>query len=225
MAGLKAASSSPIRPSKASAAAICQVSTTLFRAVLNAGLRIEERWPHLYRVRYYEMGPAPIGIDATIFSPGLDFKFRNDTEHPIMLRAFVDEKIGALTFEIWGVSDGRRVEIVDHQLQEWEDPPPDQGILDPTEEPEFEEQVEWSKRGVLAAFTRVIARPNGEDTVTTFRSSFVPWPNRYIVGIDVAKARFPTQYNEWFDENPDAAARWGVTRAPDVPDDPDAPAG
>ena len=204
---------------------ICQVSTTLFRAVLNAGLRIEERWPHLYRVRYYEMGPAPIGIDATIFSPGLDFKFRNDTEHPIMLRAFVDEKIGALTFEIWGVSDGRRVEIVDHQLQEWEDPPPDQGILDPTEDPEFEEQVEWSKRGVLAAFTRVIARPNGEDTVTTFRSSFVPWPNRYIVGIDVAKARFPTQYNEWFDENPDAAARWGVTRAPDVPDDPDAPAG
>ena len=204
---------------------ICQVSTTLFRAVLNAGLRIEERWPHLYRVRYYEMGPAPIGIDATIFSPGLDFKFRNDTEHPIMLRAFADETLGALTFEVWGVNDGRRVEIVDHELRDWEDPPPDQGIVEPTEDPEFEEQVEWSKRGVLAAFSRVIVWPDGSETRSTFRSSFVPWPNRYVVGIDVAKARFPTQYNEWFDENPEDAARWGVTRAPDVPEDPDAPAG
>ncbi len=204
---------------------ICQVSTTLFRAVLNAGLRIEERWPHLYRVRYYEMGPAPIGIDATIFSPGLDFKFRNDTEHPIMLRAFADEQLGALTFEVWGVNDGRRVEIVDHELKDWEEPPPDEGILDPTEEPEFEEQVEWSKRGVLAAFSRVITWPDGSETRSTFRSSFVPWPNRYVVGIDVAKARFPEQYNEWFDENPEDAARWGVDRAPDPPPDPDAPAG
>lgn len=204
---------------------ICQVSTTLFRAVLNAGLRIEERWPHLYRVRYYEMGPAPIGIDATIFSPGLDFKFRNDTEHPIMLRAHPDEDIGALTFEVWGVNDGRRVEIVDHELQNWEDPPPDQGIVEPTEDPEFEEQVEWAKRGVLAAFSRVIAWPDGSETRSTFRSSFVPWPNRFVVGIDVAKAKFPEQYNDWFDENPDDAARWGVDRAPDPPPDPDAPAG
>ena len=204
---------------------ICQVSTTLFRAVLNAGLRIEERWPHLYRVRYYEMGPAPIGIDATIFSPGLDFKFRNDTEHPIMLRAHADEDIGALTFEVWGVDDGRRVEIVDHELRDWEDPPPDEGIVEPTEDPEFEEQVEWAKRGVLAAFSRVITWPDGSETRSTFRSSFVPWPNRYLVGIDVAKARFPAQYNEWFDENPEDAARWGVDRAPDPPPDPDAPAG
>ena len=204
---------------------ICQVSTTLFRAVLNAGLRIEERWPHLYRVRYYEMGPAPIGIDATIFSPGLDFKFRNDTEHPIMLRAHVDEQLGALTFEIWGVNDGRRAEIVDHELREWEDPPPDEGLIDSKEEPEFEEQVEWAKRGVQASFTRVIAWPDGNETVSTFRSNFVPWPNRFVVGIDVAKKRFPSEYNEWFDENPEDAARWGVSRAPDVPTDPDAPAG
>ena len=171
------------------------------------------------------MGPAPIGIDATIFSPGLDFKFRNDTENPIMLRAFADEELGTLTFEVWGVNDGRRAEIVDHELRDWEDPPPDQGILEPTEDPEFEEQVEWSKRGVLAAFSRVIVWPDGSETRSTFRSSFVPWPNRFIVGIDVAKERFPTQYNEWFDENPEDAARWGVTRAPDVPTDPDAPAG
>ncbi len=109
---------------------ICQVSTTLFRAVLNAGLEVVERWPHLYRVRYYEMGPALIGIDATIFSPGVDLKFLNNTEHPIMLRSRVDEQLASLEFEIWGVSDGRRAEIVDHRLWGWGDPPPDEGIVD-----------------------------------------------------------------------------------------------
>ena len=204
---------------------ICQVSTTLFRAVLNAGLEIVERWPHLYRVRYYEMGPAPIGIDATVFSPGVDLKFRNDTNHRIMLRSLVDTQLGSLEFQIWGVNDGRRAEIVDHELWDWKDPPPDEGIVDPTEDPGFEEQVEWAKRGVQASFSRIIRRPDGSESISTFRSSFQPWPNRFVVGIDEAKARFPNAYNKWFDDNAEDASRWGVSRVPGVPGDPDAPSG
>ncbi len=204
---------------------ICQVSTTLFRAVLNAGLEVVKRWPHLYRVRYYEMGPAPIGIDATIFSPGVDLKFRNDTDHPVMLRSRVDEQLASLEFEIWGVSDGRISEIVDHRLWGWRDPPPDEGVVDPEEDPEFEEQAEWAKRGVQASFSRVIVWPDGAEKESTFQSNFLPWPNRFIVGIDEAKARFPSAYNKWFDENPEEAVRWGVSRVPGVPSDPDAPAG
>ena len=45
---------------------ICQVSTTLFRAALNAGLPIVNRTAHAYRVGYYEQGFPP-GIDATIY--------------------------------------------------------------------------------------------------------------------------------------------------------------
>ena len=55
---------------------ICQVSTTLFRAALNAGLPIIERQPHAYRVSYYEEGSRP-GFDATVFIPKPDLRFQN----------------------------------------------------------------------------------------------------------------------------------------------------
>ncbi len=204
---------------------ICQVSTTLFRAALAAGLPIEERWPHLYRVRYYEMGALPIGYDATIFSPGLDLKFVNDYETPIMLRARLDRRLATLDFEIWGASDDRVVTLGEPRLWDWIDPPDDEGIVDATEAPDFEEQVEFAKRGVQAEFIRTIVRVDGEPETRVFGSSYKAWPNRFVVGIDHAKARFPSAYNKWFDENLEEAARWGVERVPGVPSDPDAPSG
>ncbi|MCY3895130.1 MAG: VanW family protein [Chloroflexi bacterium] len=204
---------------------ICQVSTTLFRAVLAAGLPIEERWPHLYRVRYYEMGSYPIGFDSTIFSPGIDLKFTNDFENPIMLRALLDRRLGTLDFEIWGAKDGRTVTLSKPRLWDWEDPPPDEGIVNAEEEPDFEEQVEFAKRGVKAAITRTVVLAHGETRTGSFQSNYEAWPNRFVVGIDEARARFPVSFNKWVDENLEEAARWGATKVPGVPSDPDAPAG
>lgn len=204
---------------------ICQVSTTLFRAVLAAGLPIEERWPHLYRVRYYEMGGFPIGYDSTIFSPGIDLKFTNDFENPIMLRALLDRRLGTLDFEIWGAKDGRTVSLSEPRLWDWEDPPPDEGIVNAEEEPDFEEQVEFAKRGVKAAITRTVVLAHGATRTGSFQSNYEAWPNRFVVGIDEARARFPVSFNKWVDENLEEAARWGATKVPGVPSDPDAPAG
>lgn len=204
---------------------ICQVSTTLFRAVLAAGLPIEERWPHLYRVRYYEMGGFPVGYDSTIFSPGIDLKFTNDYAHPIMLRALIDRRLATLDFEIWGAADGRTVTLNKPRLWDWEDPPPDEGIVNAEEEPDFEDQVEFAKQGVKAAITRTVVLANGETRTGSFYSTYEAWPNRYVVGIDEAKARFPAAFNKWVDENQAEAARWGVYKVPGVPSDPDAPSG
>ena len=204
---------------------ICQVSTTLFRAVLAAGLPIEERWPHLYRVRYYEMGLSPIGTDATIFSPGIDLKFSNDLDGPIMIRSRLDRKLSTLDFEIWGVSDGRVVTVGSPRLSKWKDPPEDQGIVDSEEAPDFEDQIEFAKRGVKAELKRIIVWPDGRRKRSVFLSNYVAWPNRFVVGIDEAKLRFPSAYNKWFDENPELASRWGVKRVPGVPPDPDEPSG
>lgn len=204
---------------------ICQVSTTLFRAALAAGLPIEERWPHLYRVRYYEMGGSPIGYDSTIFSPGIDLKFTNDFENPIMLRALINRRLGTLDFEIWGAADGRQVALKKPRLWEWEDPPPDEGIVNSEEEPDFEEQVEYAKEGVQAEITRIIEYADGQTRTGSFRSSYQAWPNRFVLGIDEARARFPIAFNKWVDENQEEAARWGATKVPGVPSDPDAPSG
>ena len=204
---------------------ICQVSTTLFRAALAAGLPIEERWPHLYRVRYYEMGGSPIGYDSTIFSPGIDLKFKNDFETPIMLRVLIDRRLATLDFEIWGSADGRKVTLNEPRLWDWEDPPPDEGIVNSEEEPDFEEQLEYAKEGVKASITRTIVLADGETRTGTFLSTYEAWPNRYIVGIDEARERFPVTFNKWVDDNQEEAARWGATKVPGVPSDPDAPSG
>ena len=61
---------------------LCQVSSTTFRAALNAGLPIVARRAHAYPVTYYK----PYGTDATIYIPNPDLKFTNDTGHHILIQ-------------------------------------------------------------------------------------------------------------------------------------------
>lgn len=84
---------------------ICQVSTTLFRAAIYAGLPIMERRGHSLPVRYYN----PQGFDATVYPGVIDLKFRNNTANNILIQSRIDET--KLTFEIYGSNDGRKVEL------------------------------------------------------------------------------------------------------------------
>nr|WP_263326219.1 VanW family protein [Neobacillus sp. Marseille-Q6967] len=61
---------------------ICQVSSTLFNAVDSAGLKIAERFSHSRHVHY-----IPPGRDATVSWYGPDFKFKNNYNQPILIRA------------------------------------------------------------------------------------------------------------------------------------------
>lgn len=85
---------------------LCQVSTTLFRAAMNSGLKIIERHPHAYPVHYYD----PPGFDATVYPPSPDLKFLNDTPNNILLQSKVEGN--KLIFEIYGTSDGRQIKII-----------------------------------------------------------------------------------------------------------------
>ncbi|MFH1175470.1 MAG: VanW family protein [bacterium] len=84
---------------------LCQVSTTLFRAALNSGMKILERKNHAYPVGYY----SPQGTDAAIASPNLDFKFKNDTDSPILIQARIENL--QLFFDIFGAANDREVKI------------------------------------------------------------------------------------------------------------------
>ncbi|HRY52886.1 MAG TPA: VanW family protein [Candidatus Portnoybacteria bacterium] len=84
---------------------LCQVSTTLFRATINSGLKITERHPHAYPVKYYD----PPGFDATVYPPSPDLKFINDTPGHILLQSRIEGN--KLFFEIYGTDDGREVKI------------------------------------------------------------------------------------------------------------------
>lgn len=80
---------------------LCQVSTTMFRAALASGLPITARTNHSYAVHYY----APIGMDATIYPPYPDMRFRNNTPGNILVQT--SQAGTSLTYEFYGTSDGR----------------------------------------------------------------------------------------------------------------------
>ncbi len=84
---------------------LCQVTTTLFRAVALAGLPILERHAHSLPVHYYN----PQGFDATIY-PGIsDFRFKNDTPAYILIQSKII--YNKLYFEIYGTNDNRKVAL------------------------------------------------------------------------------------------------------------------
>lgn len=72
---------------------VCQVSSTLFNAVLEAGLGIEERHCHSLRSSY-----VPAGRDATVADNALDFVFSNPYDFPVKLAASAGN--GTCTFSV-----------------------------------------------------------------------------------------------------------------------------
>ena len=78
---------------------ICQVSTTLYNAVIQAGLEVVSRTNHNVPVRY-----ADRGADATVYDDRIDFVFRNNTKAPIWITAIQTTRDGnkVCQFEIYG---------------------------------------------------------------------------------------------------------------------------
>ncbi len=83
---------------------ICQVSTTLYNAVLYANLEIVERHNHSYAVAY-----VPAGRDATVSYGGKDFKFKNTRTYPIRIDA--NAKNGVVSISITGIKEEKEYEI------------------------------------------------------------------------------------------------------------------
>lgn len=160
---------------------VCQTSTTLFRAILNSGLPIVSRYPHAYRVGYYEQD-MPVGFDAAIFQPSWDFKFKNDTNAYVLIQAHSNLSENSLTFKIYGTPDGRSVEISEPVVTDQSPPPPPLYEDDPSLPKGVVQQVDYAAWGATATFTRTVRK---EDTILftdTFTSRYQPWRAVYKVG-------------------------------------------
>jgi vancomycin resistance protein YoaR len=160
---------------------VCQDSTTLFRAVLDAGLEIVQRHPHAYRVSYYEQN-SPVGIDATVYSPSPDFKFKNDTPAHILIQTTVNTATNYLKFEIYGTSDGRVASISNTRLWDQVPPPPALYQDDPSLPSGTVKQIDWSAWGAKAAFDWKVVRAGEVIHETTYYSNYKPWQAVYLRG-------------------------------------------
>ncbi|MBI5354203.1 MAG: VanW family protein [Chloroflexi bacterium] len=180
---------------------VCQVSTTLFRTVFFAGFPVVERYPHAYRVSYYEQNaggsvdPDLAGMDATVYFPLVDFKFRNDTSSWLLMETYVDVRARSLTWKLYSTSDGRSVT--------WETTGATNIVSAP--EPIFEEnpdlkknqikQVDWAAQGADVNVTRTVWI-NGQIYFTdNFTTHYQPWQAVCQYGPDTDTPRKTAQEN------------------------------
>ncbi|MFN2145896.1 MAG: VanW family protein, partial [Anaerolineales bacterium] len=160
---------------------VCPVSTTLFRTVFFGGFPVVERWPHAYRVTYYELAQSGAvnekmaGLDATVYAPVVDFKFTNDTDNWLLMETYLNEAARSLTWKFYSTSDGREVTWDTTGLTDVEKPPfpvyeenkdLDKGVI---------KKVDWAVDGATVVVTRTVTR-NG-DTIyrDTFKTKYEPW--------------------------------------------------
>lgn len=160
---------------------VCQDSTTLFRAVLAAGLPVVERRAHAYRVGYYEQNSPP-GFDATVYSPTTDFKFKNDTPAYILIQAKADNQTSTLIIELWGTSDGRVAKTTKPIITDQVPPPEDVYQDDPSIPSGQVKQVDWKAWGAKVKFDYHVERHGEILSHQTFSSNYRPWQAVFLRG-------------------------------------------
>lgn len=158
---------------------ICQVSTTMFRAAFFGGFPIVERWPHAYRLGYYE---PPVGLDATVFTPYVDMKFHNDQETPLLVHTSVDKRKGTITYSFYGVKPSRRVELEGPYVANIVPHPEPLRIEDPTLPEGTVEQVDWAQDGASVSVYRLIYEGDQLVSREGFHSTYRAWQAKYLVG-------------------------------------------
>ncbi len=162
---------------------VCQVSTTVFRSALNAGLPITKRKAHSYRVSYYELNQKP-GLDATVYSGDVDLRFINDTGHHLLIHAEANSQDLYMKAEIYGTSDGRHAEILDHKTWDARPAPAPVYIPDPTLPPGKLKQIDWAASGIRASFRYVVKDKSGAVIRDQeFFSNYIPWSAKYLKGV------------------------------------------
>jgi vancomycin resistance protein YoaR len=82
----------------------CQIGTTLYNAIQLADLEVLKRQNHSFYFNIY-----PLGRDATVYPGQKDLVFRNDTGHPVLIKAVATNR--RLSFRIYGTPTGKKVEF------------------------------------------------------------------------------------------------------------------
>ncbi|MEK7447629.1 MAG: VanW family protein [Patescibacteria group bacterium] len=147
---------------------LCQVSSTAFRAALNAGLPILSRSAHAYPVGYYK----PFGVDATIYLPSPDLIFQNDTPGYILVQTHINGN--KLYFDFYGTKKDISIKFAG-------DAAGTQGVSAIAEglTPTITEQEARGKGSFTATFYRLIHDSAGKLIKTNYWTSKYDSPDKY----------------------------------------------
>lgn len=166
---------------------VCQVSTTLFRTAFFSGLPVVERYPHAYRVGYYEQiagghNPAFAGLDATVYVPLVDFKFTNDTPYWLLMETYTSPTYGTLTWKFYSTRDGRSVDWSTSGLKNIVEPPDDLYRENPDLSEGEIKQVEYHAQGADVTVNRNVIKDGKLYFNDSFFTHYQPWQAIYEYG-------------------------------------------
>ncbi|MCJ7518063.1 MAG: VanW family protein [Anaerolineaceae bacterium] len=167
---------------------VCQVSTTLFRTAFFVGFPITERYPHAYRVSYYEKTSGNgrdsdlAGLDATVYVPLVDLKFTNDTSYWLLMETYVNRAFHRLTWKFYSTSDGRSVEwLTTGPVNIVEPKKPLYKLNEKLNAGEIK-QVDWEADGADVRVERSVYRDGILYFSDTFYTHYEPWRAIYEYG-------------------------------------------
>ena len=157
---------------------ICQVSTTIFRALYKAGLPIVERHDHSHRVKYYD----PVGFEATVYAPDLNLKMKNDTGKYLFVQAGWDKQAQSLRFDIFGANTGRTVNISKPVITNFKAPPQKPTYTaDNRVALNTRRLLDQPMQGMTSVITRTIKVKGKTVSQDKLKSTYKPWAAVYGV--------------------------------------------
>jgi vancomycin resistance protein YoaR len=151
---------------------------------VQGGFPITERHTHSYVVSWY----GEPGLDATIFTPYVDFRFKNDTGAFLLIKPEVDKAKGRITFSFYGTRPDRTVELGKPEITNVQKPEPPIYQADPSLPKGALKQIDWAKDGMDVVVKRTIRDGSGKVTEEKIVSKYEPWRSVFAYGVG---ARLP----------------------------------
>lgn len=177
---------------------LCQNATTLFRAIMDAGLPVTTRQNHSRRVAYYEkamniagvnltfdknfanIGSALVGYDATVFVPQPDLKFTNDTGNAVLVQEYTSGN--TVYAEIYGTRDSRKPSVSKAEILDTKPLPETIYHAAPNIPKGTNKIVTKGAAGAKTKFNYTITYSDGKQVSQDFLSHYRPIPPEIQVG-------------------------------------------
>jgi len=166
---------------------VCQVSTALFRTAYYAGFQILERHSHAYRVGYYEQTATGhnanlAGLDATVFVPIVDLKFKNDTPYWLLMETYIIPASYALQWKFYSTNDGRVVTSSSTGLTNIVEAPDPVYRENPDLPQGTKKQVDWAVDGATVTVKRTVTLNGVVLHNDTFYTRYQAWGDVWEYG-------------------------------------------
>lgn len=159
---------------------LCQVSTTMYRAVLFGGFPVTQRKNHTYAVSYY----SPIGLDATVYPPTVDLKFINDSPGSLLMQSYT---VGTKAYwNLYGTRDERKVHVVGPYYRDHTDPPPAKTEYTTKLKPGEKEVLGHAVPGLFSSWYRQVRYPDEAKPVyfESIYSRYQARPDFVAIGVE-----------------------------------------